>query len=497
MRLTARAGESEPSQAGPRYGLVKSLRHSGSARRRYAGLWFEVTCRARNSARYGWCPQLDSERGYYRSMGRRMAGEGSVFKRSADGRWVAQLSFGPRGHRRYKRKVARTKAEARQTLEQMKADERAGLDLSRRSLGDYLRRWLDESVGPVVRVNTLRGYQANLVHIAPIADISLHQLTAEDIERCCNEMTTHRFNARSQRPASPKTVRNVQVMLRHALGQAEQRGHIRRNPAMLVPLRDATPPTVEALTPGRARAILAAIKGDRLEAAYTLAFVGLRASEVLGLARSELDLDQMSLTIRHQLAQSGRTAVLVPTKTAASTATIPLPGFVVRSLRDHLVRQDAERPIVPIDDMLIFTTEDGYAINGSWFTKHFQMLLRRAGLPPMRLHDMRHGAASLLVDAGAHPRVAQELLRHAPGSRMTMARYAHVTAAQQREAADLLEQALTDAGQGVTPGVTDEEDAVVRSGPESPGEGIPRGKGGSGGRTRTYDQAVNSRPLYH
>ena len=60
----------------------------------------------------------------------------------------------------------------------------------------------------------------------------------------------------------------------------------------------------------------------------------------------------------------------------------------------------------------------------------------------MRPHDMRHGAASLLVGAGAHPRVAQELLCHAPGSKMTMARYAHVTAAQQREAADVLDQAL-------------------------------------------------------
>jgi integrase len=90
---------------------------------------------------------------------------------------------------------------------------------------------------------------------------------------------------------------------------------------------------------------------------------------------------------------------------------------------------------VPIDDSLVFVTKDGLAINASWFTKHFQSLLKRAGLPLMRLHDMRHGAASLLVDAGGHPRVAQELLRHAPGSRVTMERYAHVTAGQQREAA--------------------------------------------------------------
>ena len=78
-----------------------------------------------------------------------------------------------------------------------------------------------------------------------------------------------------------------------------------------------------------------------------------------------------------------------------------------------------------------------------------------------------------------------------------MERYAHVTAGQQREAADLLERAVTGRSQTVTQTVTEGEDAVVWSDPESPGEGVSRGKVGSGGRIRTYDQAVNSRPLYH
>ena len=136
-------------------------------------------------------------------------------------------------------------------------------------------------------------------------------------------------------------------------------------------------------------------------------------------------------------------------------------------------------------------------MNGSWLTKHFQAMLVRSGLPRMRLHDMRHGAASLLVDAGAHPRVAQELLRHATGSRVTMERYAHVTAGQQRQAADLLDQALASPDLTVTVTVTDPADMVVESGAEQPLVGPFVQESGSGGRTRTYDQAVNSRPLYH
>ena len=116
---------------------------------------------------------------------------------------------------------------------------------------------------------------------------------------------------------------------------------------------------------------------------------------------------------------------------------------------------------MPIGDSLVFVTVNGLAVNGSWFTKHFQ-----------------------------------ELLRHAPGSRVTMERYAHVTLLQQREAADILERAVA-GGQSVTQSLTETLHGVGGSRPESPVEGDPRGKVGSGGRTRTYDQAVNSRPLYH
>jgi integrase len=70
----------------------------------------------------------------------------------------------------------------------------------------------------------------------------------------------------------------------------------------------------------------------------------------------------------------------------------------------------------------------GRSVNGSWLTKHFQALLARAGLQRMRLHDLRHGAASLLVGAGVHPRIAQELLRHA-SSKTTMEIYSHVSSA--------------------------------------------------------------------
>ena len=141
-----------------------------------------------------------------------MAGEGSVFKRRRDGAWVAQLSSGPRGHRTLQTRIGRTQAEAKLKLAEMRADRDAGRDISKLNLGDFLRRWLDETARPTVSANTLRGYEDALLHLQPLLDVPLDRLTAEDVEWCCNGMTTHRVGARLQRPASAKTVRNVQLM---------------------------------------------------------------------------------------------------------------------------------------------------------------------------------------------------------------------------------------------------------------------------------------------
>jgi integrase len=324
-------------------------------------------------------------------------------------------------------------------LEQLRAEARSGTVPSRQSLGEYLRRWLADTAAPSISANTRRGYEDAIAHFEPIADVPLRELTAEHIEAACSRMATRRGMTAS--PASPKTVRNAQLMLRRALSIAEQRGHVTRNVARQVPLRRVPQAEVDALTAPRARAILAAVAGDRYEAAFALAMVGLRASEILGLAWDDVDLDSATVRVRYQLVGSGRTAARAQLKTRASRATMPLPAFVVERLRAHLEAQRSERPVAPIDGGLVFVTPAGLAVNGSWLTKHFQALLADAGLQRMRLHDLRHGAATLLVGAGVHPRVAQQLLRHA-SSRTTMEVYSHVSGAQEREAVDVLERVI-------------------------------------------------------
>jgi integrase len=426
---------------------------------------------------------------------RRTAGEGSVYRRGKTGPWMAQLSAGGRGQRRYERRTAReaghpdSRRGALAALEDLKAERRDGLQPSRQSLGDYLRSWLDETARPAISANTYRGYEDVLAHLAPIADIPLRDLTAEDLERAFNHMVVRR--GKRDEPASAKTVRNAQIMVRKALRSAEMRGHVRRNVALQVPLRRVPRIPRLALTPDAARRILAAVTGDRYEAAFALALIGLREGEILGLAREDIDLESCTAAVRYELVGSGQAATRHQLKTAASEATVPLPGFVAARLQDHLARQRQERPDEAPNEGLVFVTERGYAVNGSWLTKHFQALLNRAGLPRMRLHDLRHGAASLLVGAGVHPRIAQELLRHA-SSKTTMEIYSHVSAAQQREAVEVLQRALAESH-------AESHAKSNLSGSEWPRVeqiGETERESGSGGRTRTYDQAVNSRPLY-
>jgi integrase len=365
---------------------------------------------------------------------------GSIFRRKSDGRVIAQLSIGPRSDRRYVSRSCRTRTEAKAELAKLFDEHVTGANLTKLSLGAYLRRWLDESAKPTISANTFRGYDDVLIHLAPIAEIPLAKVTAEDIERCLAGMVTHRGKTRS--PASAKTVRNAQVVLRRALGQAEQRGHVRHNVARQVPLRRVPRSTRDALTPDAAKRILEAVAGDDYEAAYALAMIGLRASEILGLARSDVRLEApASVNVHRQVAGSGKGARMAELKTAASEAPVPLPPFVVTRLRTHLDAQPVPIEDGKIVDSLVFVNRAGLAVNGSWLTRRFAGLVVAAGLPRITLHSLRHGAATLLIGAGAHPRVAQELLRHA-SSRTTMEIYGHVSAGQQREAVELLEKAI-------------------------------------------------------
>jgi integrase len=342
---------------------------------------------------------------------------------------VAEASFGPRDQRVIVRRVRRTRAEAKAAL-----DELLGPKSSSQPLGDYLRSWLDETAGPTIAPNTVRGYAAAIASLDAITDIPLRDLTAEHVEAALNRLRS-RPRGRESSPASPKTRRNALAMLRHALGSAVRRGHLARNVALLVDMPRVPRRPRDAMTPEKARAILAATADDRYAAAYALALCGLRAGEILGLAWEDVDPETGTAQVRYQLIGSGRNAVRAQLKTRASEAPITLPGFAVARLREHRRQQLEERVAAgePTSDGLVFVTPRGWPVNATWLTK------RLRGLAGVGLHECRHGTATLLAAGGIHPRVAQEYLRHSQVT-TTLATYTHVHRGQEREAAEMLER---------------------------------------------------------
>ena len=237
-------------------------------------------------------------------------------------------------------------------------------------------------------------------------------------------------------------------VLRAALNQAVRWRMVHYNAAAMVSTPRVTRREVLALTPADARRLLDAARGDRLEALYSVALaLGLRQGETLGLMWSDIDLNTGVLRVRrasqripHQGTQ------LVETKTARSRRTLVMPPIVINALCAHRGRQAVERlaaggRLVDLD--LVFPSERGTLADGPNVTHRFHKLLKRADLPQMRFHDLRHACASLLLVQGVHPRVVMETLGHSQIS-LTMNTYSHVIPALQREAADRMEAVLTD-----------------------------------------------------
>jgi integrase len=306
-------------------------------------------------------------------------------------------------------------------------------------VGHFLTTWLEDVARPSVRPRTLRSYEQIVrVHLLPgVGAVSLSKLTPLQVQSL--------LNAKRKQGLSPRTVRIIRDVLRNALGVALRWGLVTRNVAALVDVPHAPRRDVVVFNQEDARRFLAHVRGDRLEALYTVALaLGLRQGEALGLRWSDVELDAGVLNVRHALLRIGGRRELTEPKTALSRRTIPLPPLAVAALRSHRIRQLEERLLAGDrwhDESFVFTTTVGTPLDGPTVTKRFQASLAAAGLPRQRFHDLRHGCASLLLGQGVAPRVVMELLGHSD-VRLTQNVYMHVAPDLRSAAADHMEAAL-------------------------------------------------------
>lgn len=182
------------------------------------------------------------------------------------------------------------------------------------------------------------------------------------------------------------------------------------------------------------------INGDRLQAAWhLLAMTGMRRGEVLGLRWPDVDLAARRVAGRHTITAIGY-EIRESTPKTHQARTIDLDPGTVEQLKAHRDRQPKEKEACGPgyqDSDLVFRREDGPPIHPQLFSQQFQREIRRAGLPRIRLHDVRHTHATIALRAGVPVKVISQRLGHEDPA-FTMKQNAHVIPGMQAEAAELV-----------------------------------------------------------
>jgi integrase len=374
------------------------------------------------------CPRLGRERGH--------------------GSWTIRADLGPgvdprggfRQRRQSRRSGFRTKAEAEEALARMLAELGDGTrpDDRRLTVSAYFAEWL-ESRRVDLRATTWRSYEGHVrLYLAPyLGHVRLAELRAAHVESAY--AAVRKAQQGQARPLSAASMHRLHATLMSALNEAVKRRLLTHNPAAHARLERAPRPKPRVWAAATVGAFLAHAQQDRLAALYHLGVLrGLRRGELAGLRWVDVDLEAGSLQVVQQIVQLGyKTAVSEP-KTARGVRTVALDPGTVGVLREHRRRQAEERlgwGGAWVDTGLVFTREDGSPLHPEYVTRHFQVLAKNAGLPRIRLHDLRHTAATLALAAGVEMVVVSRQLGHSSLS-ITADTYTHVLPAVATDAAE-------------------------------------------------------------
>ena len=360
-------------------------------------------------------------------MARRGAGEGSIFRDPATGRWRALLDVGvdPTGRRRRRKVSGRTRAEVAAKLRALHRDVEDGISGEGRQMTvaalceDWLRHHSGELAQNSLDVRTWVVRQ----HLIPgLGARRVRDLSADDVARFLQQKAGAGY-ARA-------TMDKLRGTLVQALRHAERQGLVARNVATLVPT-PAGPKTVgRSLTLPQAHALLAAAQDHPLEAAILVALTcGLRPGELLALHWDDIDIDAGELRIRQAIVRTRGKIALGPTKTPSSRRQLRLPGLTVAALAAHRVRQDDQRCALGEywqDHGLVFPTGLGTLLDPANLRRGLRQVTERAGLGRWHPHELRHSATSLLSAAGVPLEQVADVLGHT-STRVTSSTYRHPT----------------------------------------------------------------------
>ena len=323
-----------------------------------------------------------------------------------------------------RRRGYRTKAEAVAVLDELRSSVRKGTYIAPTTI--TLREFVENKWLPAVRgtleESTWCSYARNLrTHVLPrLGSLRITAVGPEDLNRLYAELSANgRLDAKSG-GLSARTVKYVAVITGKVLGDAVRWDYILRNPASR-----ADPPSPRATLatrpdPWTGRELAAFLKAcgeNRYRTLYTfLALTGCRRGEALGLHWSDVDLEAGVARIRYTItAIEHRIKVGGQTKTGRERE-IELDGPTLAALREWRVRLARERLLFGTGyaaNDLVFCHPDGRPYHPERVSREFDRMVQRLSVRRVRLHDLRHGWATMALKAGVHPKVVQERLGHA------------------------------------------------------------------------------------
>jgi integrase len=359
---------------------------------------------------------------------RRGRGEGGIYQRG-DGPWCASLSLGYDGNGKRKRRTVYgdTKQEVQEKLRKLQADAAGGMlcEVRQVTVRQYLERWL-KSVKPTVQPNTFDPYQRHCNrHIIPkLGNHKMGQLAPVHVEGLYKDLMADGVSA--------ALTRKVGTTLTIALGEAVRLKVIPYNPAADIRKPKAEKPEMQVLDPDQVAVFLAEAEKERLYALYVTALdSGMRPGELFALQWPDIDFNSGHMTVTKSLEEIAGRLWVKEVKTKKGRRRIDLSPFTVAALHEHCKRMLAEG----LAAGPVFCNSIGTYLRRNDVRDHsFKPTLKRAKLPDIRLYDLRHTCATLLLLAGENPKVVSERLGHATVT-LTLDTYSHVLPTMQKQAA--------------------------------------------------------------
>jgi integrase len=350
-------------------------------------------------------------------------------------------------HRRGGYRTRETALAARQAILDAPAEQSAAAAWT---VARWLHYWL-RVVEPNLRPSTAHSYRGHIDRylIPALGRLSLADLTGQRLQSCFDLLARRRIGTGT--PLAPATVDRIRATLRSALNTAIREGLIASNPLAMVRLprpvrphpvvwtdervaawrRTGARPPVAVWTLPQLITFLVGVKDDRLAALWWLvALRGLRRGEIAGLHADDLDAQARELTISSQQVALPGQLYCGPPKSRASNRTVALDTTCVRRLVQQAIQQNVELlehrfvdqrrsnarartgPGWQRQGQALFTYADGRPIKPEYLTHRFHQLIKKLDLPPIRLHDLRHGAATLALAAHTDLKVIQQMLGH-------------------------------------------------------------------------------------